>query len=175
MCRNTVDTIFCLFYLNIFLDLKLYDQLLEITVDLRKLGLLHDFGLKATTQRKESSLDHNVDLQFNNGASKYQYKVYVYPSKAGVSLFTPKRIVSLEANTNIPKDLKSGGKLSGDITFYLDKKNAPNKKTFIEGWVTLDSSKQNIVNGELKLSHPGLPRVSKNLYYIGWSNLNVRC
>lgn len=143
-----------------FSDVELYDQVLEITVDLRKLGVPHDFSLKATTQRKESSLDHTVDVYFNNGAIKYQYNVYIHPSKAGISLTTPRRVVSLEANAAFPKDIRQGGKFSGDISFYLDKKNAPNKKSCIEGWFTLDVDKQNVINGEVKLTHPGLPRVS---------------
>lgn len=139
----------------------MYDQVLEITVDLKKLGVPHDFSLKGTTQRKESSLDHVVDIKFNNGATKYKYNVYIHPSKAGISLTTPKRIVSLEANANIPKDITKGGKFSGDISFYFDKKNAPSKKASIEGWLNVDVSKQYHVNGEMKLNHPGLPRVSR--------------
>lgn len=144
----------------IFTDIKLYDQVIEVVIDLRKLGVPQDFSLKAATQRKESNLDHHVDIQFNNGATKYQYDVYVHPTKAGISLATPQREISLEANVNIPNDIKKGGKFSGDICFYLDKKNAPNKKASIEGWLDVDVSNLYKINGEAKLHHPGLPRVS---------------
>lgn len=134
--------------------------MLEITFDLRKLGIPHDFSLKESTQRKGSTVDHTVDVRLSNGAQKYQYNTYLHPTKAGVSLTTPKRVISLESNFEIPTDIKQGGKFSGDITLYLDKKNAPSKKSCLEGWLTVDVAKQTVVNGEVKFNHPGLPRVS---------------
>lgn len=79
------------------LDVSNYNNELEIAIDLRKLGLSHEFGLKAVTVRKQLTFDHSVDVHFQNQEnSKYQYSVYVHPKKAGVSLTTPKRIIAGE-------------------------------------------------------------------------------
>lgn len=79
-------------------DLQSYNNELEVAIDLRKLGLSHEFGLKAVTVRKQFTFDHTVDVHFQSQEnSKYQYSVYVHPKEAGVSLTTPKRIIALEA------------------------------------------------------------------------------
>lgn len=75
-----------------------YNHVLEINIDLRKLGLSHEFGLKSVTDKKNNLLDHTVDVHFQNQEnSKYQYSVYVHPNEAGVSLTTPKRVISVES------------------------------------------------------------------------------
>lgn len=80
-----------------------FHHLLEINVDLRKLGLSHEFGLKAETSLKDFVLDHTVDVHFQNQEnSKYQYSVYLHEGESGVSLTTPKRIVSLEGKVQKP-------------------------------------------------------------------------
>lgn len=79
-------------------DLQNYNNELEVAIDLRKLGLSHEFGLKAVTVRKQFTFDHTVDVHFQSEQnSKYQYSVYVHPKKAGVLLTTPKRVIALEA------------------------------------------------------------------------------
>lgn len=79
-------------------DVQNYKNELEVTIDLRKLGLSHEFGLKAVTARQQFTFDHTVDVHFQSQEnSKYQYSVYVHPKEAGVSLTTPKRIIALEA------------------------------------------------------------------------------
>lgn len=79
-------------------DVQNYNNELEIAIDLRKLGLSHEFGLKAVTVRQQFTFDHTVDVHFQSQEnSKYQYSVYVHPKKAGVSLTTPRRVIALEA------------------------------------------------------------------------------
>lgn len=136
-----------------------YNQVLEINLDLRKLGLSHEFGLKAVTNRKEWVIDHTVDAHFQNQEnSKYQYSFFVHPNEAGISLTTPKRIVSLEAKTVPPKNFREGGKGTGEIAFYMDKKNHANKKTALSWSVDVDPKGK--VAGESKFTHPGLKKVS---------------
>lgn len=78
------------------------NHVLEINIDLRKLGLSHEFGLKAVTNAHHFVIDHTVDVHFQNQEnSKYQYSVYLHPKEAGVSLTTPKRVVSLEGKLDI--------------------------------------------------------------------------
>ncbi|CAG9820471.1 unnamed protein product, partial [Phaedon cochleariae] len=139
-------------------DLDSYQHVLEITVDLRKLGIPNQFGLKSVTNLKNRQLDHTVDVHFQSQeSSKYQYSVYLHPKQAGVTLTTPKRIVSLEATVDTSEVIEKGGKVSGEVAFYLDKKNQPNKKAAVTGSVDYDVAKKSI-KGEAKLSHPGLNR-----------------
>lgn len=138
--------------------METFDQVLEINLDLRKLGLSHEFGLKAVTNRKGWIVDHTVDAHFQNQEnSKYQYSFFLRPNEAGASLTTPKRIVSLESKTVLPKNLKQGGKGSGEIAFYLDKKNHANKKTALNWFLDVDLKGK--ITGEAKFNHPGLQKV----------------
>ncbi|XP_066149050.1 apolipophorins isoform X2 [Euwallacea fornicatus] len=136
-------------------DAENFNQILEINLDLRKLGLLHEFGLKAVTVRKGWLIDHTVDAHFQNQEnSKYQYSFYLHPKDVAVSLTTPKRIVALEGKIVPLKNFREGGISSGELSFYLDKRNQANKKTAVT-WL-LDVDNKGKVKGEVKLSHPGL-------------------
>ncbi|KAJ8950746.1 hypothetical protein NQ318_011239 [Aromia moschata] len=138
-------------------EVDAYNHELEINVDLRKLGLSHEFGLKAVTNRKEYVLDHTVDVHFQSQEnSKYQYSFYIHPREAGVSFTTPRRIVALEAKASVPSNVKGNERVSGEVVFYLDKRNQPNKKVSISGWVLNQEGRG--TNGELKVTHPGLQR-----------------
>lgn len=75
-----------------------FNHELEIAVDLRKLGLSHEFGLKGVTTRKSFILDHTVDIYFQNKENKYQYSLYVHPNEAGAQLTTPKRVIAIEGS-----------------------------------------------------------------------------
>ncbi|XP_068902272.1 apolipophorins [Tenebrio molitor] len=140
-------------------DIDHYNQEIEIAVDLRKLGLSHEFGLKAVTNRKEYVLDHTVDVHFQSqDNSKYQYSLYLHPKEAGVSLTTPKRIVSLEASINGPPTLlKDGGRVTGEVVLYMDKKNQPNQKSGVIAFLDLNTQGQTLV-GEARFTNPGLKR-----------------
>uniref|UniRef100_A0AAR5QJT3 Vitellogenin domain-containing protein n=1 Tax=Dendroctonus ponderosae TaxID=77166 RepID=A0AAR5QJT3_DENPD len=139
------------------IEVETFNQVLEINLDLRKLGLSHEFGLKAVTNRKGWIVDHTVDAHFQNQEnSKYQYSFYLRPNEGGVSLTTPKRIVSLESKTVLPKNFKQGGKGSGEIAFYLDKKNHASKKTALNWFLDVDLKGK--ITGEAKFNHPGLQK-----------------
>lgn len=139
-------------------DLLHYNNEVEVAFDLRKLGLSYEFGLKAVTVRKEYVLDHTVDVHFQNKENnKYKYSLYLHPREAGISFTTPKRIVSLESKTELPKNLKEGGKGSTEVVFYLDKKNHPEKKVVLTGWIDYDIKSRKF-NSEVKFIHPALSR-----------------
>ncbi|KAL1502570.1 hypothetical protein ABEB36_007695 [Hypothenemus hampei] len=130
---------------------------LEVNLDLRKLGLSHEFGLKAVTNRNGWQIDHTVDAHFQNQEnSKYQYSVYLHPTQAGASLTTPKRVVALEGKVTPIKNLKQGGKANGEVAFYLDKKNHPNKKTSL--LFVFEFNPTGKISGDVKFTHPGLPK-----------------
>ncbi|KAJ8984123.1 hypothetical protein NQ317_017333 [Molorchus minor] len=154
-------------------EVDAFNQEIEVSVDLRKLGLSHEFGLKSVTNRRNYIIDHTVDIHFQSQEnSKYQYSFYVHPNEAGIIFTTPKRVVSLEANANVPKNLRQGGKVSGDISFYLDKKNQPNKKASLNGWLVIDVDRKSI-NGEGKLAHPGSVCLHQTVYSGTTENAEV--
>lgn len=140
-------------------DVKVFNQEVEIAIDLRKLGLSHEFGLKAVTTRKEYVFDHTVDMHFQSQEnSKYQYSLYIHPHEAGVSLTTPKRIIALESKVHAPATiLKDGGKVAGEVFFYTDKKNQPNQKSGLVAYINLNTKGQ-ALDGEVKFTNPALKR-----------------
>ncbi|KAF7279304.1 hypothetical protein GWI33_007437 [Rhynchophorus ferrugineus] len=133
-------------------DLEKIEQLLEVNVDLRKLGLPHEFGLKAETKANGWEIDHVVDVHFQNPAnSKYQYTFALHPKESVLSLVTPKRIISLESQTQyLEKSFK------GNLALYLDKKNHPTKKSLLTG--NFDVSVKDTVSGDVRFTHPGLKK-----------------
>lgn len=90
-------------YNDILVDIDQFSNQIEVTIDLRVLGIPNEFGLKAVTKREKFVLDHTVDVHFENALNKYQYSVYVHPKQAGISLTTPKRTIALEANGDVPE------------------------------------------------------------------------
>ncbi|KAF5283201.1 hypothetical protein FQA39_LY17393 [Lamprigera yunnana] len=138
-----------------------YNNELEVALDLRKLGLSHEFGLKGVTTRKGFVLDHNVDIYFQEKANKYQYSVYVHPNEIGAQLSTPKRMMALEGYLKMPntKNAKDKGNTAvrGELAFYLDKKNQPQQKTALVGALNCRHTQQEEdCNGEIKLTNPAL-------------------
>ncbi|KAK5647146.1 hypothetical protein RI129_002038 [Pyrocoelia pectoralis] len=131
-----------------------YNNELEVALDLRKLGLSHEFGLKGVTVRKGFVLDHNVDIYFQEKANKYQYSVYVHPNEAGAQLSTPKRMISLEGIVQIPK---KKGPVKAELAFYLDKRNQPNQKSALSALLNCnDENKIHNCNGEIKFTNPSM-------------------
>ncbi|KAK4878786.1 hypothetical protein RN001_011292 [Aquatica leii] len=135
-----------------------YNNELEVALDLRKLGLSHEFGLKGVTTRKGFVLDHNVDIYFQEKANKYQYSVYVHPNEAGAQLSTPKRIIALEGVLHVPKSAKGKpSSMKGELAFYLDKRNQPNQKTALTGLFNCHGKiEEHDCNAELKFTNPAL-------------------
>ncbi|XP_044763302.1 apolipophorins-like isoform X2 [Coccinella septempunctata] len=126
-------------------EIARYDGQIEVTIDLRVLGLPTEFGLKSVTHRDHFLLDHTVDVHFENAANKYQYSLSIHPSQFEISLTTPNRVISLEGTATLPStNLKNGGKASGEIAFYTDKKNNPNTKSSLTGNVNVDVQKRTI-------------------------------
>ncbi|XP_023030403.2 retinoid- and fatty-acid binding glycoprotein apolipophorin [Leptinotarsa decemlineata] len=140
-----------------------YNHVLEISLDFRKLGIPHEFGLKSVTDLKNHFLDHTVDVHFQGKENKkYQYKIYLQQKEAVISYTTPKRVVSLEAIADFPKDLLRDGKYQGEVAFYFDKKNQPNNKAGISAWLNFNKQ-AGTVNGESKFVYPGVRALSTSI------------
>lgn len=128
---------------------------LLVAVDLRELGLSHEFGLKAETARSGFLLDHTVDMHLHSqDAGKYQYSIYMHPKSAGAVLTLPKRIVALEAEFKYPGDVF--GRYDASIAFYVDKKNKANDRALLG--FTGETNKFGTAgvksSAELKFEHP---------------------
>lgn len=76
-------------------------EVVEINLDLRPLGVSHEFGLKSETDVEK--FKHLLDVHLVSNQFKYQYNALILPSQSHFTLTTPKRVVSLEAEINTPK------------------------------------------------------------------------
>jgi hypothetical protein len=135
-------------------DISEYENEAEVTIELAS----YSFGMKAVTKRKLLDIDHTTDIHFQtNDNKKYQYSFYVHPKKAGMTLTTPKREVSLEGQLDIPPKFKGPAKF--EIALYLDKKAEPTKKTAVSGTVEYTGNdKTGKYSAETKLTSPGLAK-----------------
>ncbi|XP_055539565.1 apolipophorins [Wyeomyia smithii] len=127
-----------------------------VSVDLQQLGYEHEFGLTAKTSGNGFTLDHTTDVQLKEKKQpKYQYQLYIHPNSAGASLILPTRSVVIEGVFKYPKEDKFG-QYDSTVSFYLDKKNAPNNKaTFgFTGETKLVGAAGVSGTGSLKFSHP---------------------
>lgn len=127
----------------------------QISVDLQQLGYDHEFGLSAKTQGNGFTLDHTTDVKLSEKKQpKYQYQLFIHPNEAGARLILPSRSIALEGNFHYPKE--KFGKYDSTVSFYLDKKNAPNNKaTFgFTGETQLIGSAGVSATGAFKFSHP---------------------
>lgn len=147
---------------------------LLIIVNLQKLGVPHELKLKSDTKREGNALTHNLDIDLNSVDNiVYQYKAYIEPSKAGVLLTIPTRIVAIEADYAYPK--KGFGTYRAGINTYLDKKNHPERRSSVNVVVGLTqqgkSATGSIVkaNAEFSVSQPSV----KELKIKGDAELNA--
>lgn len=134
---------------------------MEVNIDLRKLGLSHEFGLKSVSNRKGFVLDHTVDIHFESGSdSKYQYSLYIHPKEAGIQFKIPKRMISLEAKGDVKHDkAKKTGSIEAELALYMNKEAEPTKKAVLS-YTCNHGGDENAGHAkiEIKLATPGLPK-----------------
>lgn len=138
-------------------DLKHFTHNLLVTVDLRPLGLTHEFSLKADTKRDGFRVYHTLDTHItSNDQKSYKYNVYVNPSSAGVVLSLPSRTSAVEATFKYPNGV--AGQYQADIICYLDKKNHPNKHSKIgfDGEIVQTGRFAFTSKGSLTANHPSV-------------------
>lgn len=126
-----------------------------VSVDLQQLGYVYEFGLNSKTSGNGFTLDHTTDVELKEKQQpKYQYHLYLHPNSAGASLVLPTRSLVVEGVFQYPKD--KFGQYDSTVSFYLDKKNAPNNKaTFgFNGETKLVGSAGLSASGSLKFTHP---------------------
>jgi len=110
---------------------------LQINVDLRPLGVSHEFGLKSETQIKQ--LKQSLDVHLVSNQKKYQYNSLILPTESHFTLTTPNRIVSLESEVNSPT---AGEPLKGKSVLYLNKLTKPDEKSTLNSKWRLERVKK---------------------------------
>lgn len=110
-------------------DFVEFNRELKVIVDLKSIGLPHDYNLKATNLRKGRIFDNEVEMNFNSGEkTTISYKVYAHETSAGVILNLPQRTIEALATLDLPNSKKEGS-FKGELALWLDKKRQPNLKS----------------------------------------------
>jgi len=68
-----------------FTDKNYLNHELTVEVDLKKFNVPAEFGLKTSTEIKESKFDHSANLYLHSSKDKsqYSYKFYLHPKESG--------------------------------------------------------------------------------------------
>lgn len=82
--------------LRVLAGIDEFENNLIINVDLKKLSIPYEYGLKAITKHHGMTTEHTMDVHFQINHKKYQYTFYVRPKNFGFTFTTPKRIFALE-------------------------------------------------------------------------------
>ncbi|XP_018393503.1 PREDICTED: apolipophorins [Cyphomyrmex costatus] len=145
---------------------------LIVEVDLKKFNVPVEFGLKTTTEVKDSKLDHSANLYLHSSKdnSQYSYKVYVHPKESAAILTLPSRELAIIGTFDLPKT-KQTGAFKIDVSIYLDRKNKPSDKTGLtaNGDINIEKNSGSI-SGEVKFIYPSQPKdmaVKGKLHYGG--------
>lgn len=138
-------------------DWRHFTHNLLVNVDLRALGLTHEFSLKSDTSRDGYRILHELETKITSNDNKaYIYNVYVNPTSAGVSLTLPSRSAAIDATFKYPNGVV--GVYQADIICYLDKKNSPDKHSKIgfTGEIKQSGRFSFSSSGSLTASHPSV-------------------
>ncbi|XP_011691522.1 PREDICTED: apolipophorins [Wasmannia auropunctata] len=145
---------------------------LTVEVDLKKFNVPAEFGLKTSTEVKESKLDHSANLYLHSSKDKsqYAYKVYIHPKESAAILTLPNRELAVIGTFDLPKT-KQTGAFKVDVSVYLDRKNKPSDKTGLAATGDINIEKNSgSVSGEVKFIYPSQPKdmaVKGKIHYGG--------
>ncbi|KAL6267909.1 hypothetical protein P5V15_000977, partial [Pogonomyrmex californicus] len=172
-CEQSKDCAHFKLQSNFDTDNKNYlNHQITVEVDLKKFNVPAEFGLKTSTELKDSKLDHSANLYLHSSKDKsqYSYKVYVHPKESAAILTLPNRELAVIGTFDLPKT-KQTGAFKVDVSVYLDRKNKPSDKTGVvaTGDVNIEKDSGSI-NGEIKFIYPSQPKdmaVKGKLHYGG--------
>ncbi|XP_072754262.1 apolipophorins [Anoplolepis gracilipes] len=143
-----------------------------VEVDLKKFNVPAEFGLKTSTEIKDSKFDHSANLYLHSSkdTSQYSYQVYIHPKEGGVILTLPNRELAIISTLDLPKT-KQTGAFKVDVSVYLDRKNKPSERTGLVAAGDINIAKETgSVSGEVKFIYPSQPKdmaVKGRLHYGG--------
>ncbi|XP_041983389.1 apolipophorins [Aricia agestis] len=137
-------------------------QVLNIGVDLRKLGFPTEFGLQSTSEYSEKRLpQHELNVHVNRDHDKIHLHAYSQPEfgkfPAGVTIALPHRVLAAESLVQFPVDKALPFPIRAEFSLYPDK-NKPATKTGAR--LNIDASHNRDEAGEitavLGFTHPKL-------------------
>ncbi|XP_013192546.1 apolipophorins isoform X2 [Amyelois transitella] len=138
-----------------------FQHLVNVNVDLRKLGVTPEFGLEITNEVADKKLpQYTLDLHVNNKEKKYHLHVYSQPDygkfPAGVTLALPTRTLAAETILSYPVDKALPFPVRGELAIHADKKK-PQHKTAVRFLVDVSGDQQgHSAIAEVGFSHPKL-------------------
>ncbi|GAB0091209.1 Apolipophorins [Sergentomyia squamirostris] len=142
-------------------DLNSFKHQIIVSIDLRKLGYSHEFGLKAETTRTGIELDHTIEMHLQaQDKPQYQYSMYVHAKRAGVVVTLPKRIIALEGVFERPDTMFGKWDLSGAL--FFDKKNKPHEVVRLGLDATTTEPRKGVADltSSLRFEHPAVRPLS---------------
>ncbi|KAL6440757.1 hypothetical protein ACFW04_003301 [Cataglyphis niger] len=152
-------------------DKKSYlNHQITVEVDLKKFNVPAEFGLKTSTEIKDSKFDHSANLYLHSSKDKsqYSYQVYIHPKESAAILTLPNRELAVIGAVDLPKT-KQTGAFKVDVFVYLDRKNKPSEKTGLIAAGDINVGKDSgSVSGEVKFIYPSQPKdmaVKGRLHY----------
>ncbi|XP_077288489.1 apolipophorins-like [Arctopsyche grandis] len=152
---------------------------LQVSVDLRKLGFVPEFGLQTATDWERTRLPtHTFDVHLNLDKSKYHTQAYAKPVKGNYmtayTMTLPHRIISLESSTTYSDvdSKKLPFPFQHEIALYLNKNVDPQSKSMLKVNADIQRTPQKYTsaNAEIIFSNPIL---GKNLKIAGKSTYDV--
>uniref|UniRef100_A0A6B2E804 Putative apolipophorins n=1 Tax=Phlebotomus kandelakii TaxID=1109342 RepID=A0A6B2E804_9DIPT len=142
-------------------DLDSFRHQVVVSVDLRKLGYSHEFGLKAETNRSGVELDHTIEMHLQaQDKPQYQYSMYLHSKSAGVVVTLPERTIALEGVFQRPETFFGQWDVSG--TLHLDKKNKPHEAVSVGLKATTSEPSKGAaaIQSALTFAHPAVRPLS---------------
>ncbi|KAM0732090.1 Apolipophorin [Formica fusca] len=145
---------------------------ITVEVDLKKFNVPAEFGLKTSTEIKDSKFDHSANLYLHSSKDKsqYSYQVYIHRKESAAILTLPNRELAVISTFDLPKT-KQTGAFKVDVSVYLDRKNKPSEKTGLVAAGDINIGKESgSVSGEVKFIYPSQPKdmaVKGRLHYGG--------
>lgn len=136
-------------------DFNAFKHNLEMSVDLRNVGLPHEFGLKSETSREALKFSHTFDAYLQSkDKPEYQYSVFINPKEAGILVSMPKREIALDAAYKYPQNFY--GVYESTVTFFIDKRNKPQMKSEVgfKGEIKHSGTSAMSGKGDLTFTHP---------------------
>lgn len=142
-------------------DLDGFRHQVIVSIDLRKLGYSHEFGLKAETTRQGVQLDHTIEMHLQaQDRPQYQYSMYLHAKRAGVVVTLPERTIALEGVFERPDSFFGVWDISGQL--FLDKKNKPHDSVKVGLQATTTEPQKGAANfkSALTFNHPAIRQIS---------------
>lgn len=137
-----------------------FNHVFNFVVDMRPVGVAHEFGINSETSRDGLKFRHSFDTYLKSkDKPEYQYSFFIDPKQFQAHLDIPTRQVALEGSYKYPKNT-AFGVYDGTVTFYLDKTNKPQQKSEVSFNGELKHNKGLVTGkGNVNFEHPKMKKL----------------